>query len=298
MPEIRNATPYISHLRVTKRPTQKWHPTGYQDSQGQDLYRQVPDLPGIECEITPYMGSVKGPSQQFRFPLKSFFETGLAELQAIEKPNEQVKKAIANLESDLARTDVTWAETVLMAGGLPTLAALWEDVFSDALDYFSEWEETGEKDGIPIEIKEMQWDARIPWEGNRTIDLRVGMFAGKTEPTIHTLSFEDAASRKGRENRMTQIVADIDRIEAELETAEGERMTQLNQELESRNREKAQQESIERGLISDLVALPSVQSSLPTLLMSVLGVLKQTTWPELDLESAQAKLIEALTTIG
>ncbi len=84
-------------------------PTGYKDQQGQDLYQQVTDLPGIEVEITPYMGEIKCPGQPFRFPLRKFFEDAKAELEAKTNKTEQETAAIDQLQATINRTDVIGA---------------------------------------------------------------------------------------------------------------------------------------------------------------------------------------------
>mgnify|MGYP000311272987 CR=1 FL=1 len=215
MAETRYALPYISHLRVTKRPTRNWVPAGYQNKEGQDLYKQVTDLPGIECEITPYMGTVKGPATQYRFPSKAFFEAALAEVVAGPQ-NEQTKEVQANLEATIARKDIVWAEEVLMAGGLPVLDDLWATVFSDALDEFPSWNEKSNGDkGIPLEVKEMQWDARIPADGPKSITLKIGLFSPTSpEPALSTLQYEDAETTKQRTAMNSQMVNRIAQIEA------------------------------------------------------------------------------------
>lgn len=298
MSETRSAIPYISHLRLTKRPTRRWQPTGYTNRDGQDLYQQVTDLPGIEVEITPYMGTVKGPPQQFRFPLKAFFAEALKAHEAIENPSTEQLKVIENLQATIARTDVTWAESILLAGELPTLAALWADVFSDALDEFPSWAESNSAGGIPVELKEMQWDARFPAEGAKSIDLNVGVFNGDADPTVYSLSFEDSASREQRLAYDAQIEAEIDRLTAAVETANGTEKTELETQLTARENERDQRATIERGLMSDLLSKSSVQQSLPTLLLSILGALKQTKWPDLDMTLVQQRLVAALANFG
>lgn len=295
MSETRSAIPYISHLRLTKRPTRRWQPTGYTNRDGQDLYQQVTDLPGIEVEITPYMGTVKGPAQQFRFPLKAFFEEALAVYLAIEKPTEEQLKVIENLQATIARTDVTWAESILLAGGLPTLLGLWEDVFSDALDEFPSWSESNSAGGIPVELKEMQWNARLPADAPKSIDLSVGVFNGETiDPSIYSLSFEDVETRNQRLAYDAQIEAAIDSLVAQVAAASGAEKTQLEQQLTARQNEQAQRAAIERGQMATLLSKASVQQSLPTLLMSILGVLKQTQWPDLDMALVQQRLVAAI----
>lgn len=298
MAETRYALPYISHLRVTKRPTQNWVPAGYQNQEGQDLYKQVMDLPGIECEITPYMGSVKGPATQYRFPSKAFFEDALAELE-VAPVTEQTTNAKIQIEATLARTDVVWAENVLLAGGLPALEALWQGVFSDALDAFPAWAEPTVTNGILLTVKEMQWDARIPADGSKSISLKVGTYVDTNPtPTITTLLFEDAATRTQRlayatqlQNRITQLTTDI----AKLPAGPSTERTQREMDLERQLAEKAQRDAVEIGSLPALVANPSVMASLPVLLMSIIGVLKAQSWPTLDMAVVQERLTVALS---
>lgn len=299
--EVRSALPYISHLRVTKRPTRKWEPTGYQNQNGEDLYRQGVDLPGIECEVTPYMGSVKGPATQYRFPLKAFFENALAELQALPQKNDQTNAAIANLQATIANTETIWAESILLAGGLPTLSALWQDVFSDALDEFTEWSEPETASGgIPLYVREMQWEARIPYESAKSITLKVGLFNNDQDagdPALYTLSFEDSATRTQRESYSMQLQQRIDQLTTEiaaLPEGPGPTRTQKEQELAAYQSEKAQRDAVENGLMSDLLSNVSVQQSLPTLLVAIIGALKAVYWPDLDMTLVQTKLAETL----
>ncbi|XZE36538.1 hypothetical protein SH501x_002117 [Pirellulaceae bacterium SH501] len=299
--EVRSALPYISHLRVTKRPTKKWEPTGYQNQNGEDLYRQGVDLPGIECEVTPYMGTVRGPATNYRFPLKAFFETALAELESLPQKSDQVNVAIANLQATIANPETIWAESILLAGELPTLTALWQDVFSDALDEFTEWSEPQESSGgIPLYVREMQWDARIPYESPKSISLKVGLFNNEQDqgdPALYTLNFEDAATRSQREAYNAQLVQRITQLTTEiaaLPEGPSPTRTQKEQELANYQSEKAQSDAVENGLMSDLLSNVSVQQSLPTLLVAIIGALRTVYWPDLDMTLVQTKLAETL----
>lgn len=302
MPELRSALPYVSHLRVTKRPTQNWMPSGYQNKEGQDLYQQVMDLPGIECEITPYMGTVKGPATQYKFPSKAFFENALADLQALPTKTEQDNSAITNIEATLAREDVVWVETVLMAGGLPTLEVLWNDVFSDALEEFPTWKEPEEAvGGIPLFIKEMQWDARIPFESSKSIQLKIGLYnndEAKGVPVIHTLNFEDGQTKTQRLAYIAQIEERIAALTTQIAGMEaGTAKTQAEAELTRFSQELAQRNAVEQGSLIDLVSNPSVQSSLPALIMGIVGTLKAINWPDLDMAVVQERLAANLSAI-
>ena len=301
MPELRYALPYISHLRVTKRPTQNFVPAGYQNKDGQDLYKQVTDLPGIECEITPYMGTVKGPATQYRFPSKTFFEEALASVIA-SPVTEQTLSSKSNIEATLARTDIIWAENVLMAGQLPVLKDLWATVFSDALDAFTTWREPTETVGIPLEVKEMQWDAIIPYEGTKSITLKIGLYSSQTQnPVLTMLQFEDSVARTQRlaasaqfNTRITQLTSEI----AALPSGPSSTRTQKEVELERATTEKTTRDAIEIGILSELVSNPSVMVSLPNLLMAIIGTVKQLNgWDSLDMNVVQERLVINLTNI-
>ncbi len=124
----------------------------------------------------------------------------------------------------------------------------------------------------------------FPAEGAKSIDLNVGVFNGDADPTVYSLSFEDAASREQRLAYDDQIEADIDRQSAaQSRLPAGTEKTDLETQLAARENERDQRATIERGLMSDLLSKSSVQQSLPTLLLSILGALKQTKWPDLDM---------------
>lgn len=313
MTETRYALPYVSHLRVTKRPTQNFVPSGYQNQDGQDLYKQITDLPGIECEITPYMGSIKAPATQYKFPSKAFFEDVLAELNAAPV-TEQTTRTIAQVQATIARQDIVWCESILAAGQLPSLNTLWEDVFSVALDEFGVWSEPSNgSSGIPLVVQEMQWDARIPADGAKSISLRTGLYKTKVvvvngvtqtvpdysvPPTITTLSFEDDTTRTQRlsfstqlNNRIAQLVSEI----AALPDGPSATRTQKESEVERLTIEKAQRDAVEIGSLSELLSNQSVMASLPTLLMSIIGVLKTQSWPTLDMAVVQERLAAVLS---
>lgn len=293
--ELRSAIPYFSHLKMTVIPTQKWVPTGLQNEQGQDLYKQGADLPGIEIEITPYMGEVKSKPVQFRFPSKVFLQNELVALQA--DPNQSANATA--LAAILASPDVMWIEDVLSAGGLPGLDTLWTDIFSDVLDMFGSFNESQNSGGgIPVALKIMQWDARFPAEGSKALTLKVGAFTqGVNIPEVYTLQFEDSETKAARLARNTQLATAITNLTTQLATASDEQKAQIQAQIDQYNREIAAQAAIERGLLTDVLTKPSVQSSLPTLLIAILAKLKANVWPDLDMPMVTAKLIDRLTAL-
>ncbi len=176
---------------------------------------------------------------------------------------------------------------------------MWSEVFSDLLDGFTSWNESANAvGGIPVEIKEMQWDARVPVDDAKSINLRVGVFCGDKQPEIYTLTFEDAASREQRLAYDDQLQAIIDRLTTEIEAATGQAKIAKQQELSFRQAEKDRRAKTEVGLISDVVSKPSVQTALPQILVSTIAVLKQTVWPTVDLQTLTQRLGAALSRIS
>ena len=305
--EIRQTLPYISRLNVTKRPTQKWVPSGYTNQEGQELSRQITELPGIECEITAYMGTVKGPAKPFRFPSKAFLELAVAEHQALPS-SEETQRTIAELQSTLARTDITWAETVLASKGLPALEVLWENVFSDALDEFPAFAQPAQSiNGVPVALKEMQWMADIPADGPKSIQLRTGIYLTKLVdgvrvvdysvlPSVSTLLFEDSATRTQRlaytsqiQDRITQLTTQL----AGLPEGPSSMKTQIQAQLPQLIAEKAQRDAVTVGSLTELVANQSVQASLPLLLLAII----ETACPGIDMAPIQTRMAANLAAL-
>lgn len=305
MSEIGSALPYISALRITKRPTRSWQPSGYQNQQGQDLYKQVNELPGIEVEITTYMGEIKGPAMQFKFPSKKFFEDALAELQALPVKGQAEQDAIANIQATLARADVVWCETILLAGELPTLDALWEDAYSDALNEFEKWSDDNRGDGgIPLHLKEMQWNIRVPFESSKTVELAVGLFLNSTDKetdSIHRLLFEDSASSQQRTSYNNQVQQRVNEVSGQIATlpvGPSAERTQLEQQKAAYESELAQRVAVDVATIGALLENVSVQTSLPALILSIIGTLKSIHWPNLDMDLVQQRMLTSIAAIN
>ena len=288
-----------------KRPTNVWKPEGY-NQQGQEVGRVNTELPGIEVEVTPYItgSDVKGPASQHRFPGKKFLQDGLAELKAIENPNAQVTQAISNLETTLSEPGVIWAEDVLSAAQLGSLENLWDDIFSDALDQFPTWKEPEAlTPGSKLALKQMQWDARLPYESAKLLQLRVGMYRTKKvdgvlvevgEPTVKGLDFEDAATKAQRIGYNNQIQSRIDSLTAEIAALpDGTTKTQKQAEKERFENELLQREAVEIGELGKLLVLPAVSNSLPKLLLAIIAAVD----PDVDMATVQQRLGMALSTI-
>lgn len=308
MAEVRQLLPYISAISITKRPTLVRRPSPQRMPDGSEQYEVNQELPGIKVEIVPYLGSVPGPARTYNFPLKSFFEDALEELKAIptEQQGAEVQNQIAQLTKILADPKALWVEQVMIASGIDDFTSMWSDVFSVALDSFSDWkepEQSEEIDGLPYEVKELSWNARIPFEGSKSIDLVVGIFEEEnTIPTHHSLSFLDKQSLEARDARITQLEAAIQqREEALASLGENEviRENQLKSEIAAYKNDLDILEKIELGSFSTLLSHPSLQTSLPTVLMGIMGVLKQVDdrWKNLNLTVVQEQLVENFTKI-
>lgn len=325
--ETYNALPYISAFTITKIPTQKWEPTGQVNQQGQELYRSNYDRPGIQVEITTYMGNIKGPSKPYEFPLRSFYEGIIAELQAVisardtltakenrtveenqqlaalnqQISSQKIVEKIAQVEAIVSDTSIIWAESVLLAAGIPNFDDFWDEVVSDGLDLFPSWEEANRPlTGIPVYLKEMQIKANIPYEGNKIVAVKMGSYLDPAEEltqTVHELVFEDTASRTQRENQLSQYQTALTSRQEQLESTpeeQTEQRQQIQADIDNITREIARLEALEIGLLSDLLATPAIQTTLPTFLLSVIGVLKAAHWPTLDMTEVQTRLQQNL----
>lgn len=317
MTEARGTKPYISHLRITKRPTQVLTPTDLVDQEGNPLARRETQVPGISCEIVPYLSpEIKAPAVTYNFLQKAFYQQAKEELEAIATPNQREVDTLAAINALLADTSVTWCEDILAAGGLPNLMDLWAEVFSDALNQFPGWTEGTIQNGIPTAVREMMWDARIPFESAKSVELNVGVYLANdpnSQPTQYKLAFEDNATRTQREQYIAQLedaiaqrTAQIAGLQAEIAAMqEGPAKEQKRQQLTQTQADKAryeqelaQRQAVTVGLISTLLSNPSVQQSMPALLMAILMTLSAKEGWNLDQATTLEELIETLTNVA
>lgn len=316
MSETRGTKPYISHLRITKRPTQVLQPTDLVDQQGNQLARRSTQIPGISCEIIPYVSpEIKAPALNYTFPQKEYYQQAKEELEAITLPTQQQVDTIAAINTILADTSIVWCEDILTAGQLPNLMNLWNEMYSDALDQFPSWSQTSSTTGIRTSIKEMMWDAKIPFESAKSVELNVGVYLESNPnaiPTQYKLSFEDNKTHEAREayiaqleDRIAQRTANIAGIQAEIAAmVEGpakelkrQQLAQVQSEKQSAELELEQRKAVTVGLITTLLANPSVQQSLPALLMAILMTLSAKEGWNLNQAETLAELVAILNNV-
>ncbi|MFN7318919.1 MAG: hypothetical protein ACK5S6_05375, partial [bacterium] len=293
--ETRGSNPYISHLRITQRTTRFQVPTDYVDGAGNRLFQNVDCPPGIECEITPYVTeTIKAPASPHRFPLKAFYQEGVNQLEAKANRTEQEQAGLDRLKAFVASPDVIWAEDILAEAGVSeSLKEMWAESFSDVLDIFAEWKEGAEASvaGLPVKILPMDWECRVPVESNKSVNVNIGLYRTKKVdgkvvvdesimPTQYVLSFEDNATKVARETReanlkqnIAELTGQIDGLTAEIAalpdgTAKTAKIAQkqgVESDKANKVRDLAASKAITKGLISQLIVLPSIQQSLPKL---------------------------------
>ncbi len=315
MSEVRYSLPYVSHLVITQRPTQSLKPAGLFNEQGQELARNVIEYPGIMMELTTYIitsqtvdgttttTSKKGPAISYDFKYKSFWQKAKQELEAIPTRNESEETALSKINALLNNSNVLWVEDALSNANLGEFMTLWYDVFSDALDEFPSMnQDTNIQGGIPLYIKPMQWDIRVPYESNKVVTLKTGAYIKDNDvltPEIIELRFEDDQTKQGRLNTLKQYDEVIARFASELaELEEGsEAYSNKERDLNNATVERDRMAAVEYRTISDLLEHQSVQTSLVQVLLSLIGAAAAKDFPTLNMEFVQSRLIETLSTI-
>lgn len=330
MSETRGSNPYISHLRITQRTTRFQVPTDFQDDKGNTWRRLDPvDVPpGIECEITPYVTeTIKAPASPHRFPLKAFYQEGVNQLEAKTNRTEQEQGGLDRLKALVASTDVIWAEDILAEAGVSeSLKEMWAESFSDVLDIFAEWKEGTEASvaGLPVKILPMDWECRVPFESNKSVNVNIGLYRTKkvdgqvvvdesVMPTQYVLSFEDNATKATREKREADLTTNIAELTGQIaglvaeivalpdgtaKTAKIAQKQSVEADMANKVRDLATSKAITKGLISQLIAQTSIQQSLPKLSLAILMKLSEKEGWELDKATTRAKLVETLTKLS
>lgn len=323
--ESRPSLPYVSHIKIVKYPSLSWVGAG-KNEQGQDMMRRQGNQPSIQVEITNYIGNEKAFATPYTFASKAFLQSNLAQLVSIEKPSVEIAGYISAIQSRLA-TEKLWLEDVLLAAGIPELEGLWSDAFSNALDTFPQWSESQTPiRGIPVYMRQLEWDARLPLDSNKAVTVTMGLYptaaCDSQEPVRKTLQFEDGATTRARQSQIAQLeslIADrtlaisiIDAIavlkasplsaertarlasysQSIVEQADlAAYKTQVQQELAGYTQQLAEMRSVTYGTILSLLSSPSVATSIHSLIIAVIGTLKTNVaeWSALDMDLVAAR---------
>lgn len=318
--ESRPSLPYVSRLKIVKYPSLSWVRAG-QDQQGRDLMRQQGNQPSLQVEITTYIGDERAFVSEYVFASKAFLQSVLAELKAVEKPSTEIESTILAVTARLA-DEKLWLEDVLAAAEIPDLEGLWSDAFSESLDQFPKWAESTQPiGGIPVYVRQLEWDARLPIEASKDITVTMGLYptaaCDSQEPVRKTLRFEDGLQLRNRAAQVAHLrdlIADreiviktIDEIvqwkAAPLSTERSAKLATYNQSIVEQadlasyklNRQNeltgyaeqiARLEDVDYGTISSLLASPSVGTSVKSLIVAIIGTLKKQIpeWSELDMD--------------
>lgn len=324
MSEVRDGMPYVSRLKYTIRATGRLDPVRELED-GRTMYQRAVDLPGLMITVTPYLpGGLQAKDSNYEFKSKAFWEAQLATLNAKPELNAQDLRAV-QLVQNLLATNKLWFEDVLVASGLGDLEAMWAQAFSDSLDGFPTWKEPATRaGGLPIYIPQLQWDATIPWVGNRQVEVKMGLFRKadfSDEPVQTSLLFEDGASKRARQQQIDSLanaivqrnldITGVDRIitllaatqtpEVAAELATFNPQLVNNPDLASVRksmvsdrdnvvRSKTEMESKSFGSLIELLSHEAVMNSVQALIMGAFTVLKQQDpdWTDVDLQAVAA----------
>ena len=224
-------------------------------------------------------------------------------MEAVPTRNESEETALSKINALLNNSNVLWVEDALSNANLGEFMTLWYDVFSDALDEFPSMnQDTNIQGGIPLYIKPMQWDIRVPYESNKVVTLKTGAYVKDNDvltPEIIELRFEDDQTKQGRLNTLKQYDEVIARFASELaELEEGsEAYSNKERDLNNATVERDRMAAVEYRTISDLLEHQSVQTSLVQVLLSLIGAAAAKDFPTLNMEFVQSRLIETLSTI-
>ena len=236
-------------------------------------------------------------------------------LSAIESPSPDVTSAITMITNRID-DEKLWLEDVLLAAGTPSLEGLWSDAFSDSLDTFPQWVESQNPiGGIPVYMRQLEWDARLDLDGNKSVTVTMGLYptaaCDSEMPVRKELKFEDGVTRRAREAQIAQletVIADrqvglttIDAIKVAKALPPGATRTaqlaafsqqivnqpdldayraQVAQELAGYQSQLASLRAVTYGTIASLMASPSVAGSIKSLIVDGIIATLQSIIPE------------------
>lgn len=226
-----------------------------------------------------------------------------SELATMEKKAEQLAEEVANIEKILNNQKNLWVEDLLSAGHLPALDELFVEVFSDSLDTFEQWKQLVQDGqsvgGIPVEVKMMQWEAKFPPNGQKIIELIVGVFTSeKVAPAQYKITFDDATALAIRQKEIDDLTSSIEGRQAMLNAIpqDDPQRSAIQSEIDNYTAQKEEKlkQKASRGSIKDVLSKSSVEAGLPKLLITALQKMKSSMYPNLNVEASSAKLIARL----
>jgi hypothetical protein len=219
-PEVRQALPYVSHLKIVKRANLQ--AVTVKDQQGNDVPALMQNQPSIQVEITLYIVSVdtsttpptvlteKAFTTPYTFNSKLFLQGILDDINRVSNPSPQLIENKKIVEDRLANENL-WLEDVLEKANIPTLEGLWSDAFSESLDQFPVWKESNSDliAGIKTYSRQIEWDARLSYEEAKSVTVTLGLYSTakceEMQPERKTLTFEDGATKRQREATIAQL---------------------------------------------------------------------------------------------
>ncbi len=323
--EVRQALPYVSHLKIVKHPSLSWVPAG-QNEQGQQLAKRQGNQPSIQCEISYYVGDEKTFAEPFVFASRNFLQKIVDDLTAIEKPDENIMSQIAAINARLA-SEKLWLEDVLAKAQITDLESLWSEAFSESLDDFPQWEEpVAPVGGIPNYFRQLEWDARLALDSSKAVTVAMGVYptpaCDLVEPVRKVLQFEEGASKRQRQAQIAQnetLIADraagLEAI-AEIKTWKAKPLSaertaklatfnqmivnqpdldayakQILEEQRGYADQLARLNAISYGSIATLIANPSVAASIKSMILALFSILKENVeqWKNLDMELVESR---------
>lgn len=298
-----------------------------QTQDGKLRYQEGIDYPGVVAEITPYVGELPMPTVVFEFRQKQFMQDWLDNLNALTSKTQEDERGITAIQEMLNKPNAVWLEDVLAVAEIEDLEATFEAAYDDALNEFPELAATeGTFSGIPYDLRPLQWDAKLPWNGEKAITLKSGFFeSGSSDESRHVIIESKFEAGETKRTRLSNLASKALRIADEQKTLDGlNRIKQLKagpqtpevleelagynpelvakeslddeinlqtQQIASLQREKSDLERVSYGTLADLLANASVADVVKKLSAGIFATLKQKVpaWANLDLAFVASK---------
>ena len=325
--ENREAIPMVTRLKYTVLPASRFDPTR---DLGNGQYEGVmtQDTPGMVFGITPFICGKVDKERTYEFKDKAFWEGQLAALTLQQSkqptPNPSIAMAIDKVALMLA-TNKLWLADLFSEAGISDLSGSWASAFSTSLDEFPTYVEPSQQiGGLPYVLKQIRWDARLPYLQPKQIEVTIGMypkFRMNETPVEDKLVFEDGATLRNRQARelelnkrivdMGKLVVDLERIVSLLALPQTEEtlrdleaynpqyvkhpdlvgmIASQRDAIENANREAASLLSLRFGVLSKLMGHANVTGTIKQLCMAgfKLLTLHDPEWAGLSLATMDA----------